>query len=76
LSVQIDTHIHERFFGLTRYDGTVKPSGEAMRSFAEQLGAKGVPRRTIGPLKLDADAWYKDPTNNFDRLFREWRGRI
>ena len=71
-----DTHVHERFFGLTRYDGTVKPSGEAMRSFAEQLVAKGVPRRTIGPLKLDADAWYKDPTNNFDRLFREWRGRI
>jgi WD40 repeat protein len=23
-----------------------------------------------------ADAWYRDPTNNFDRLFREWRGRI
>ena len=71
-----DTHIHERFFGLTRYDGTVKPSGEAIHSFAEQIATQGVPPRTVGPLKLDADAWYRDPSSNFDRLFLEWRGRI
>ena len=71
-----DTHIHERFFGLTRYHGTVKPSGEVIQSFAEQIAMQGVPQRTVGPLKLDADTWYRDPTKNFDRLFREWRGRI
>ena len=71
-----DTHIHERFFGLTRYDGTVKPSGEAIHSFAEQIATQGVPPRTVGPLRLDADTWYRDPGSNFDRLFREWRGRI
>jgi len=71
-----NTHIHERFFGLTRYDGSVKPSGEVMHSFADQLATQGVPRRTVGPLKLDAGSWYRDPSHNFDRLFREWNGRI
>jgi endo-1,4-beta-mannosidase len=71
-----DTFIHERFFGLTRYDATVKPSGEVIRSFAEQIATQGVPKRTVGPLELNADTWYRDPTKNFDRLFREWRGRI
>ncbi len=71
-----DTHVHERFFGLTRYDGSVKPSGVAMRSLAEQVVEKGVPGRTVGPLKLDANVWYRDPGGSFDRLFGEWRGRI
>jgi hypothetical protein len=47
-----------------------------MHSFAEQIATQGVPRRTVGPLKLDAGTWYTDPANHFDRLFREWRGRI
>jgi hypothetical protein len=37
---------------------------------------QGVLRRTVGPLKLDAGTWYLDPSHNFDRLFREWNGRI
>jgi endo-1,4-beta-mannosidase len=69
-----DTHEHERFFGLTRYDGTVKPSGEVMRAFSEWITTNGLPPRTIAPLELDSDQWYLAPTVNFDRLFQQWRG--
>ncbi len=67
---------HERFFGLTRHDGTVKPSGRAMATFAERVAAGTLPQRTVGPLHLDPDTWYADPKGNFDRLFQEWRGHI
>jgi endo-1,4-beta-mannosidase len=71
-----DSHEHERFFGLTRHDGSVKPSGEAMRAMAERAAAGDLPARTVGPLELDPNAWHLDPTLHFDRLFQEWRGRI
>src|SRR5919201_335865 len=71
-----DSHEHERFFGLTRYDGTVKPSGEAMRACAERAAVGALPPRTVGPLRLDPNVWYLDAAGNFDRLFQEWRGRI
>ncbi|GAC1401493.1 MAG: hypothetical protein NVSMB65_18980 [Chloroflexota bacterium] len=71
-----DSHDHERFFGLTRYDGSVKPSGEALRALAARAAAGDLPPRSVGPLHLDPAAWYQDPTGNFDRLFQEWRGRI
>lgn len=71
-----DTHAHERFFGLTRYDGSVKSSGNAVRAFATQIASGRIPTRTVGPLDLDPIAWYLDPSANFDRLFAAWRGRI
>jgi len=71
-----DSHEHERFFGLTRYDGTVKPSGVAMRDFATRVAAGDLPPRTVGPLRLDPNVWYLDPEGSFDRLFREYSGRI
>ena len=46
-----DSHKHERFFGLTRYDGTVKPSGVAMRDFAARVAAGDLPERSVGPLR-------------------------
>ncbi|GCE49923.1 hypothetical protein EI42_01662 [Thermosporothrix hazakensis] len=69
-------NVHERFFGLTRYDGTVKPSGEAMRDFAQRVAANEIPQRTISPLQLNVEEWYRDPEGSFDRLFEQWRGRI
>jgi endo-1,4-beta-mannosidase len=71
-----DTHEHERFFGLTRYDGTVKPSGEAMRDFAQRVASGECPVRSVPPLQLDPDEWYGDPAGNFTRMFELWRGRI
>jgi len=70
-----DTHEHERFFGLTRYDGTVKPSGEVMRSFSERIAAGNVPPRTIAPLKLDPGEWYLAPADNFNDLFQKFQER-
>ncbi|GLV53971.1 hypothetical protein KDH_08220 [Dictyobacter sp. S3.2.2.5] len=69
-------NVHERFFGLTRYNGTVKPSGEAMREFAHLVEAGELPQRSISPLQLGSDKWYRDPEGNFDQLFQQWRGRI
>ncbi|GCE24870.1 hypothetical protein KDA_03540 [Dictyobacter alpinus] len=69
-------NVHERFFGLTRYDGTVKPSGEAMRDFAQLVAEGKLPQRTIEPLQLTPEEWYRDPQGNFDRLFQQWRGHI
>lgn len=71
-----DSHEHERFFGLTRYDGSVKPSGQAMQDFSDRVAAGEAPQRTIGPLQLDPNVWYLDPAGNFDRLFLEYRGRL
>ncbi|HLI69109.1 MAG TPA: beta-galactosidase [Ktedonobacteraceae bacterium] len=68
-----DTHEHERFFGLTRYDGTVKPSGEAMRAFSERVALGNVPARTVDPLRLDPTEWYRAPGEHFDRLFQEFQ---
>ncbi len=71
-----DTHEHERFFGLTRYDGSVKPSGEAMRACARRAAAGTLPARSVGRLRFDPNDWYLDPEGHFDRLFAEYRGRI
>jgi endo-1,4-beta-mannosidase len=71
-----DSLVHERWFGLTRADGTVKPSGEAMRAYAQRVAAGALPARTAGPLALDAEAWYADPGGNFERLWREWKARL
>lgn len=68
--------IHERFFGITRYDGTVKPSGEAMREFAQKVEQGNLPTRTIEPLHLNPDEYYKNPQENFDKLFHQFRGKI
>ncbi|GCE11749.1 glycoside hydrolase 5 family protein [Tengunoibacter tsumagoiensis] len=72
----LDLYEHERFFGLTRYDGTVKPSGLAMRAFAERIEAGELPRRVFGPLTLDPDHWYTNPEKHFAQLFAEWNQRL
>ncbi len=71
-----DTHEHERFFGLTRADGSVKPSGEAMRTFSQRIAAGERFPRTVAPLQLDPDAYYLDPSGAFDRLFAQYNGRL
>lgn len=70
-----NTHDHERFFGLTRYDGTVKPSGKAMSAFADRIASDGLPPRTIMPLRLDVNEWYAAPLVHFNRLLQQKKGR-
>lgn len=71
-----DSHEHERFFGITRHDGTLKPSGEALREFAARARRGELPPRVHAPLPLDPDDWYRDPGARFEALFRSMRGRI
>jgi endo-1,4-beta-mannosidase len=75
-SPPLDTHVHERWFGLTRADGSVKPSGHAIRAFRERLDAEGAPPRRIGPLSLDVERWYRAPGESFAELFNTWSGKL
>lgn len=72
----LNTHIHERFFGLTRADGSVKPSGEAMRAFAARAAAGEPPSGAITPPRLDPEEWYRDPAANFRALLTRYRGLL
>lgn len=66
-----DQH-HERFFGLVRPDGTLKPHALALRDFAatEPL-VQPIPARAR--LAIDADAFYRDPMAQLPGLYRRFR---
>ncbi len=59
---------HERFFGLVRPDGSLKPHAEVIRKFAAtKPTVKAVP-----PLQLDItpDEFYADPAGHAERLYK------
>jgi endo-1,4-beta-mannosidase len=65
---------HERFFGLVRPDGSVKPHAEVIRRFVEsrpQIRTEGVRKLELG---VTADEYYTDPSGHLRRLYREWVG--
>lgn len=62
---------HERFFGLVRPDGSLKPHAEALRAFAATRPRVRPARRTV-PLDVDADAYYRDPAGHLRRLYRAY----
>lgn len=53
--------IHERFFGLIRRDGSLKPHAKVIKEFAAtKPQVKSIPE--YARFKVDADEFYKDPT--------------
>jgi endo-1,4-beta-mannosidase len=63
---------HERFFGLVRGDGSLKPHAEVLRAFAATkpvCRTEGI-RRIAEP--LDPEAFYRDPFNEVVRLYSAW----
>jgi endo-1,4-beta-mannosidase len=72
----LDTHIHERCFGLTRADGTVKPSGEAMRAFAARAAAGEPPAGAFTLPRLDPEEWYRNPAAHFRDQLALYRRRL
>ncbi|MBE0689941.1 MAG: hypothetical protein IH587_07445 [Anaerolineae bacterium] len=66
-----DQFWHERFFGLVRPDGTVKPHADVMRAFADTQPTVQPARRTVA-LDVTPDEYYASPLNHFVRLYQDW----
>jgi len=63
---------HERFFGLVRPDGPLKPHAEVIRRFAAtQPLALARPRRRL-ELDITPDQYYADPLSHVQRLYRHF----
>ena len=52
----------ERFFGLWRPDGSLKPMGQVVRDFAAQMPQVRQAQKTVN-LPCSADEYYRDPWN-------------
>jgi len=59
----LDKCVHERFFGITRADGSVKPMGKTLGEFA---GRKVLPPPTLFEV---SSKYYEDPLSNFKALW-------
>lgn len=63
--------IHERFFGLVRPDGSLKPHAEVVRRFAASQPVVEPARRQIA-LDLSPEAYYHDPLGHARRLYEAY----
>ncbi|HEY2981594.1 MAG TPA: glycoside hydrolase family 2 TIM barrel-domain containing protein, partial [Anaerolineales bacterium] len=66
-----DNAPHERFFGLVRPDGSLKPHAKVIQEFAAtNPQAKPIPDHAR--LTVDPDEFYKDPGKLIPRLYAEY----
>jgi endo-1,4-beta-mannosidase len=66
-----DEAIHERFFGLVRPDGTLKPHAETIRRFAAtQPQVQPATRRVH--LTMSADDYYRAPAESITQLYADY----
>ena len=66
-----DHQVHERFFGLVRPDGTLKPTADVVRRFAASRPVVQAPERTV-ELQGSADDYYRDPAGEIARLYERF----
>ncbi|HPR87542.1 MAG TPA: beta-galactosidase [bacterium] len=64
---------HERFFGLVRPDGSLKPHAEVIKRFAATRPAVQPARRRVA-LDLSPEEYYRDPRRHAIRLYRAFTG--
>jgi len=62
---------HERFFGLVRPDGSLKPHAEVIKRFAATRPQVQIPARRVN-LGMSADEFYHDAAGNSERLYHQW----
>lgn len=62
---------HERFFGLWRSDGSLRPMGKVVADFARSRPTVRPPERTV-ELDVTPQAYYDDPLNHQKRLYARW----
>jgi len=65
---------HERFFGLVRPDGSLKPHAEVIRRFAESAPTIQPAIHTL-PLDITPDEYYADPAGHVRRLYEVYLER-
>ena len=66
-----DEFEHERFFGLVRPDGTLKPHAKVIRDFAATEPTVQPARRTM-TLDVTPDEFYRAPETHYQRLYEQW----
>jgi endo-1,4-beta-mannosidase len=65
---------HERFFGLVRPDGSLKPHAEVIKRFAAtQPNVQPAQRRVA--LDVTPDVYYQDPLAHARRLYKTFLGK-
>ncbi len=70
-----DESRHERFFGLVRPDGSLKPHAEVLRRFAATRPIVQPPRHTV-TLDVAPDMYYLAPHDHAVCLYRNYRASI
>jgi endo-1,4-beta-mannosidase len=66
-----DLQKHERFFGLYRADGTLKPMGHAVHDFAASAPTIQEPERPLD-LGITPDEFYADPERHLPGLYARY----
>jgi len=62
---------HERFFGLVRPDGSLKPHTKVIQEFAKtKPQVKSIPE--YARLSIDSDEFYKDPSGHLVALYQKY----
>ncbi|HYG74390.1 MAG TPA: glycoside hydrolase family 2 TIM barrel-domain containing protein [Planctomycetota bacterium] len=64
-----DFQWHERFFGLVRANGSVKPMGKVVQEFARTQPKVCAPEKTV-KLAISADEYYRNPQAHLPALYR------
>jgi len=64
---------HERFFGLVRPDGTLKPHAQVLKAFAASRPTVQPAQRTLA-LDVTPDEYYARPDYHYQRLYRVFIG--
>jgi endo-1,4-beta-mannosidase len=66
-----DNAVHERFFGLVRPDGTLKPHTKVIQEFAKtNPQVKPIPE--YAKIAIDADEFYKEPLGYLVDLYQKY----
>jgi endo-1,4-beta-mannosidase len=67
-----DIQVHERFFGLVRPDGSLKPHAAVLREFAASRPTVREPS-PLAHIAVDPDAYYLDPMARLPGLLADFR---
>jgi hypothetical protein len=63
--------VHERFFGLVRPDGSLKPHAKVIQEFAKtKPQVKPIPE--YARLTVDPDEYYKQPLTHIVELYEQY----
>ena len=66
---------HERFFGLVRPNGSLKPHAQVLKEFsAAQPQAKPIP--AYAQLDVNAEDFYKSPLSRLPELYQQYLGNL